>query len=285
MDLANTKHDSIWASPWAAPFVVYGLFAFACIVLLQSTVIDMVKLWAGSSSWHHSFLVGPLALMMIYDNRSKSPAPRESLAALGFVALAALCWLAGRAAGFALIEHLAFVGLLVAGVSVAFGPAMVRVHAFPLAFLFFMAPFGESLMPILQTVTTSNVTALLSLVGAEISRDGYLISTAWGDFMVAKSCAGLNFLLAAILGSAFFAYTWFANWRKRIGFMAMAAAIAIVANTLRVFLVIMLAKMTPEAWDIASDHVAFGLVLYTIMLALLLTLGWRMADRKTGERG
>lgn len=269
---------------WAVPFAAYGVFVFACITLLHPTFIEMVSLWAGSSSWRHGFLVAPIALWMIYERRQDAPNPTPSVAATGFVFAAALLWLAGRATGIALVEQFAFVSILIAGAAAIFGTGAIRVYAFPLAFLYFMVPFGEVLIPALQTITAVSVAWMLNHAGVAATLNGFLMDTHNGAFNIAAACAGLNFLLAALMAAAVISHLWFAQWRKRIAFIATAAAAAIAANMLRVFLVIFLAGITPEEWRIASDHFVFGLAIYAAMIAILLAYGLRLADpsRKQG---
>ncbi len=270
---------------WALPIAAYGAFTLACITLLHPTALEMIKLWAGSSSWRHGFFIAPIALWMIYERRQDAPGPAASIAATGFVFAAALLWLAGRATGIALIEQFAFVSILIAGAAAIFGPAALRVYAFPLAFCYFMVPFGEVFVPALQTITAVSVTWMLSHAGVASSLNGFLVDTQHGAFNIAAACAGLNFLLVALITASVISYLWFTQWRKRIAFIAAAAAAAIAANILRVFLVILLAGVTPEEWRIASDHFAFGLALYAAMIAILLAFGLHLADPSKKQEG
>ena len=270
---------------WARTIAAYGAFALACITLLHPTFLDMVSLWAGSSSWRHGFFVAPIALLLVWRRRHETPAPAANIAATAFVLAAGLIWLAGRAAGIALIEQFAFVSVLIAGAVAIFGLAVIRTHAFALAFLYLMVPFGEIFLPTLQSITAQSVTFLLQLTGVIVQPDDYLIKTTAGVFNIAAACAGLNFLLAAIMASLLVSFAWFERWQKRLGFIAFAVIAAIAANIARVYLIILLAGITPEEWRIASDHFAFGLTLYVALIAALLAFGLHIADPSKKQRG
>ena len=216
MAVAKINQGADLPRRWAVPFAAYGAFTLACITLLHPTFFEMVSLWAGSSSWRHGFLVAPIALWMVCRRRRETPAPGANIAATGFVLMAGLLWLAGRAAGVALIEQFSLVSMLIAGAAAIFGFAVIRTHAFALTFLYLMVPFGEVFVPALQSITAQSVTFLLQLTGVIVAADGYLIETPGGAFNIAAACAGLNFLLMAIMASLLVSFMWFERWQKRL---------------------------------------------------------------------
>ena len=268
-------------SPWIAPVAAYAAFALVCIVMLHPTALDMIRQWASSSSYTHGFVVAPIALWMILDRRGTAPAPAISLWLLLALTAAAALWLMGRAAGIALIEQLAFVSLLIAGAGAIFGTAVLRYWSFPLVFLFFMVPFGEALIPALQIATAEAATRLLNLFGVAASIDGILIRTQAGVFEIAEACAGLRFLLASVMVAAVFAYLHFQTWRQRLTFLAIAVTIALAANALRAFFLILIATLSDMRWAVGPDHLIFGLVFYALIFIALLWIGRRMSGRET----
>ncbi|MGE0410340.1 MAG: exosortase/archaeosortase family protein, partial [Amphiplicatus sp.] len=182
---------------------------------------------------------------------------------------------AGRMAKADIVEHFAFVSLLIAGVCLIFGARNARAFAFPLAFLYFMVPFGASALPALQETTTGLAATLLNLVGVNAGRAGFIITTAAGPFHIAPSCAGLNFLLASLMIASLFAETALSGWRARVGFVFAAAVLAIAANALRAAIVIGAATLLGGA--IAADHILFGLIFYAMLIAALIAAGGRLA--------
>ena len=281
MAVVDVNQQGIAARPWTARAVLYGGFVFACLILLHPTVIDMMRLWAGSSSWHHGFLVAPLAFWMIYDRHQSAPAPSTWGSAIGLVLFAAGIWLYGNIAGYALLEHLAFVSLLISGACVVFGPTVMRYFAVPAAFLFFMAPFGEVIVPALQIISAAGADILLNISGFEAIRQGVIIETTADKYKVAEACAGLNLLLASILTSTFLSYCWFRDRQTTLFFIVGAALFALAMNILRVFIVIALATIVTRGWDVAGDHQTIGLILYAIMVASLIFVGRKIADSRS----
>lgn len=268
-------------NPWAAPIAAFGAIATACAVLLHPTAWSMVKTWASSSSFHHGFAVAPAAVWMIV---AMSPRPASSSSPIPGAALlfVGICiWLAGRAANVALVEQLAFVTLLIGAVGVAFGAQALRAWGYPLAFLYFLVPFGASLTPVLQLATAQTVVGLLAAVGTPVGLEGVLIKTPAGAFEIAEACAGLRFLTAAVMVAAIFAYASFHSWRKRVLFLAFAVVLALAANGVRAFLMVLIATLTEKRWAIGPDHWLAGWAFYAIVFAVLIVVGQRFADRRT----
>lgn len=257
---------------------LYAAYALCACVFFWPTISVMAQTWIGSSAYHHGLLVAPISLWMITRSGALSFAFRPSAAALAGVLGASLVWLVGRAASVNLIEQFGFVSLLIAGAAVVLGLAQFRRLAFPLLFLYFMIPVGGVITPFLQKVTADSAVALLNLTGVKSSIDGLLITTSSGGFEIAEACAGLNFLLAALMVAAIYSWVALRSRRKIITFLVFAAALAIAANIARAYLVILAATLTEGKYSIGADHIVFGWVFYGILLFVLIAVGRRYAD-------
>ena len=279
--MASPNSEDQTPSGWAAPVVAYGVFAAFVIALLHKTAGGMLATWAQSSSYHHGFLVLPIVLWMILK---KSETPSLNGARLpGFLILlgGALLWVIGQAATVALISQLALVTILIGGVGVIFGGGALQAWAYPLAFAYFMVPFGETVVPTLQILTAKIIVGLLSAFAMPVSIDGFLIHTKAGAFEVAEACAGLRFLIAATMIATMFAYTAFKSWRKRLLFLGFAVLLALLANGLRAFLMVLVATLTEKAWAVGPDHLLAGWAFYALIFAVLILTGRHYADQQS----
>jgi EpsI family protein len=110
------------------------------------------------------------------------------------------------------------------------------------------------------------------------SIEGALITTRAGAFEIAEACAGLRFLIAAVMLAAIFSYVSFATWRKRAAFLTAAVAFALIANGLRVFALIFVATATDKRWAVGPDHLLVGWGFYAALFAILIAVGRRYAD-------
>ncbi|MFC2953510.1 exosortase A [Marinicaulis aureus] len=274
MAMLAADFSSARRSDWTLPVAMYGAYLAVCVFALHPTALSMAKTWLSSSSYHHGVAVAPLALLMIMTRPRIDPAtgPLSLVAIVG----AAFIWLAGRAAGVALVEQFAFVTLLIAGAWMMFGSGAAKLWALPLLFLYFMVPFGEVLIPFLQMLTASAVTGLLNFLGVDAVIDGTLIRTEAGLFEIAKACAGLNFLLAALMVACVYASQTLHRFKTRIAFVMIAAAVALIANFLRAFLLILIATVSDMRYAVGPDHLLLGLVLYAAVFFILFWIGAKM---------
>lgn len=271
MAMLAADFSSARRSDWTLPVAMYGVYLAVCIFALHPTALSMAKTWLSSSSYHHGVAVAPLALLMIMTRPRIDPAtgPLSLVAIVG----AAFLWLAGRAAGVAIVEQFAFVTLLIAGAWMMFGSGAAKLWALPLLFLYFMVPFGEVLIPFLQMLTANAVTGALNILGVNAVIDGTLIRTEAGLFEIAEACAGLNFLLAALMVACVYASQTLHRFKTRIVFVMIAAAVALVANFLRAFLLILIATVSNMRYAVGPDHMLLGLVLYAAVFFILFWIG------------
>ena len=114
--------------------------------------------------------------------------------------------------------------------------------------------------------------------------EGYFIQTGAGRFEIAEACAGLNFVLAAIMVASVYAYLSFSTWRGRSTFFVFAVIVAFAANLLRAYALIAIATISDMQLAVGPDHVLMGLVFYGLVFAILLLTGERFATRKTAEQ-
>lgn len=267
------------------PAAVYAVYALFVCALFWPTLSAMAETWFASSAYHHGVLVAPAALWMIRRSGVPLTDARPSLAACAGVFAAAIIWLLGRAASVNVVEQSGFVSLLISGAAAIFGPSLFRRLAFPLLFLYFMVPVGGIVTPFLQRVTADGAVALLNLTGVPAAIDGLLITTGSGAYEIAEACAGLNFLLAALMVSAIYSWIAFRGRRKMAAFFAFAIVFAIVANVARAYLVILVATLTAGKYEIGADHVVFGWVFYGFLLFALIAVGRGFADAPRADRG
>ncbi len=267
----------------ATPIAYFGAIVAAAVALWAPTALDMATLWAMSSSYHYGIFVAPIAVWMIAAKSAPPPAPANRLPGLFIIALGAALWLLGHAGGVALVEQFALVTTIIGGGGVAFGGGALRAWAYPLAFLYFMVPFGEAIVPGLQTITAQIIVALLSVISMPVTIDGYLIQTPAGAFEVAEACAGFRFLISATMIAAVFSYVSFQSWRKRIGFLLFATAFAILANGLRAFLLVLVATLTDMQWAVGPEHLLIGWIFYALLFLTLVAVGRHYADAPTPQ--
>ena len=265
--------ESTDGAAWRRALGLFTAYGLATAALTSQGVSSMVRIW-GSASYGYCALAIPLSLMMIVITRKtwdhQTPQIWPPAAALFLAGVAA--YGAGLFWSVNLLQHAAISLLFITGAVLIFGPHLARAWRFPLAFSMFMIPFGDSLLPVLQTIASYGAFQLLLVVGADAARDGHMISGPVGVFHVAQACAGLRFLMASLMLACLFSWLVTDDWRRRVGIVMTAAAVAIIANAFRVFLIILIAIKSDGGWQGVNDHAAFGILVYGAVFVFLLSI-------------
>ncbi len=188
----------------------------------------------------------------------------------------------GEIAGVALARHLGLILMLQGAVVTILGPEVSRGLLFPLAYMLFLVPMGEGLVPPLQTLTAKICMALLSLGGVPAHIEGVFITIPNGLFEVAEACSGVKFLVAMAAYGALVANVCLRSWPRRIGFMAAALTLPVFANGIRAWGTIYIAHRTNTRFAEGFDHVIYGWVFFGIVILLLMAASWRWFDRPIG---
>lgn len=268
-------HLAALASAWAA-----------ILLLFARDAADMATLWWNSSTFNHCFLVVPIIAWLVWQRLPDLEAlkPRAWGPGLAVVGAGAAAWLLGEAGNVALLRHAGLV-LTLQGTAIAcLGKAASRGLAFPIFYAVFLVPFGEELVAPLQTLTAKMSMALLALTGVPAHIEGIFISTPSGLFRVAEACSGVRFLVAMAALGALAANLCFRAWPRRLGFVAFALAVSVLANGIRAFGTIYIAYRTDNAVAVGIDHLVYGWIFFAIVITLIVAAAWPFFDRPPGER-
>lgn len=270
---------------WRAPLAALGFAWAAILLLLRRDAADIVWIWWNSATFNHCLLIGPLIAWLVWQRlpQLRRLAPAAWAPGLLLVGAGAATWLLGEASGVDFGRHAGLLLMLQGAVVAILGKAVARGLAFPLFFAIFLVPFGEEIVPTLQTVTARIAMALLGLSGVPAHLEGVFITTPTGYFKVAEACAGVMFLIAMLAFGALVANLCFRSWRRRAAFMAAAIVIPILANGVRAWGTIYIAHLTSIDFAVGFDHIVYGWIFFAVVIALILAAGWRFFDRAAND--
>lgn len=172
------------------------------------------------------------------------------------------------------------------GLSLLFlGPARTKAIAFPLALLVFMLPIPlaltERLHLALRHLATWATSHVVTAMGIPVYAEGTTVHLPNGVLEIADACSGFSTLYAALAVAVLTAYMC-ESWRQRALVLVAAAPIAILANWLRVVLLVVLVEW--RGMDVLETwlHVASGLLTFALALPVIFWLG---APQGAGSRG
>lgn len=270
---------------WQRHLAALALLSALILALFWRDAADMAGIWWDSSTFTHCLLMVPMIGWLVSQRIDllRPLTPAFWWPALVWMAGAGLVWLVGEAAGVGLFRQLGLILMLQGAVAATLGEKLVRGLLFPLCYALLLVPFGEELVPLLQTFTAHISVFLLHLSGISAEMEGVFITTPAGFFEVAEECSGVNFLIAMLAYAVFAAHLCFKSWTRRIVFVAAALATTILANALRAYGTMVAA----EIWGIEAaggiDHIFYGWIFFGLVIVIVMLVARRWFDRPAND--
>lgn len=265
------------AAVWATPLTLLGIGIVLVLVMMRDTVAAMAAVWMESSSFGHGFLIAPISAALVWQARPRLAGltPRPWLPGVPLLALASITWMLAERINLMIAAELMLVATVQILTLTLLGWRVARAIVFPLVFLLFMVPAGDTLVPYLQDVTAEFVVQGLQLVGIPVYQDGVFISIPSGQFEVAEACAGLRFLVTMVAMGTLIAHQILAGWRRLL-YVALSVAVPVAANGLRAFGIVMLAHLSDYQLAAGFDHLIYGWIFLSVIMAVMLWIAWLM---------
>ena len=233
----------------------------------------------GTDQGAHGPLVLAIGLWLLGREWSAArPLARPGSAVVAAVLFALLLplYVFGRVTATVEIEGASMCALLLAAGYALWGPAaMVRVW-FPLFFLLFAFPPPDTLFALLtqplKIAVSGWAVALLHLLDYPIAGSGVSIQIGQYEMLVAAACAGMNSLISLTALGLFYVYIRHgANLRYMLLLGAFILPVSVVANLVRVLLLLLITYHFGEAAGQGFFHEAAGLTMFvTALLGIFL---------------
>ena len=155
-----------------------------------------------------------------------------------------------------------------------FGPAAGRAAAFPLAMLWFTAPFPAILLEpvneVLKVGSTSVVSALFQLTGTPFVREDYFsFRLPFISIEVADECSGIRSSIGLLLTSLLAGHQWLTtSWRRALLALAIVP-VTIFKNGVRIATLSLLSIHVDPSYLTGQLHHEGGIVFFVISLILM----------------
>jgi EpsI family protein len=270
--------------PWLAVLTV----AVAAVYGLASLWEPLHSAWSGIyGAFSHGYLALVLSVWLGVTYWRRNP-PSElrpkwiaAVALLGLVtSLVAMDLLFLQSSRLTLLPL-----LVLAAVACVFGVEALSVLIWPTLYLYCALPQWWIINSTLQSFTSRVVSALVEITRLPAYVEGNFIHVPAGIFEIASGCSGLNYLVASLSLAGFFALMHLTKWRRRLYLLGVAAALALLSNLLRVYLLIVIGIVTDmQHYLIRVEHLYFGWVLFLFAMVPMLWLARRLEAAEIAER-
>lgn len=254
--------------------------ALGLLVLAVPTLVSLgQQVWSTESGAHGPivFATGVWVLSRRADAMAREAVPGNPwLTGVAFAAALAF-YVFGRAYDFISLEVAGLYGVGLAFLHAFVGVRVMLRNWFPLLYLGFIVPppgwLMDSLTAPLKEFVSYVATHVLQLVGIPIVREGVTLQVAQYQLLVEDACSGMNSLIGLGAISLFYIYLMRnASWRYSLLLVALVIPIAVVANILRIMVLVLLTYFAGDGVAQGFLHMAAGLFLFATALGLVFAL-------------
>lgn len=233
----------------------------------------LVDSWLHNDYYGHGFLIPIVSGWLIWRKRHELKKGESSSVGAAAFAFGLLLYITGFVMQTQFLLCISFLVIATSLILYFFGAKAMRALMFPIGFLIFMIPppFLNDVGYQLQSMSTHGSTALLRMLGLDVTMDGSQIILDNSVFDIAPACSGMHSLISLLALAALFAYIVTAPLHKKIVLFLVAVPLAIIANILRITSLILIANhydadvVTGWVHDMSSPA-AFLLALFCLVL-------------------
>lgn len=174
-----------------------------------------------------------------------------------------------RITGVLEVEGVAMYAALVAIFYAYCGFAALRLLWFPAVYFLFLFPPPDTVVWALTQPLKLGISAaavsLLDFLGYPVARNGVTIQVDTYELLVAAACAGLNSLISLSAIGLFYVYIRHnANWRYALLLMIAIVPVAILANFVRVLILVLITYYFGDAAAQGFLHNFAGVTMFAV---------------------
>jgi exosortase B len=270
------------------------LLALGLLSIAVPTTLSLAsEAWSKESGVHGPIVLatGGWLIWRRWDAIKARAVPGSAFLAFVGLIFSLLLYVFGRAFDFLSLEALALIGV---GLAVAYslvGRLALQSLWFPIFYLLFLIPIPGWLVdritaPLKEFVSYS-AEGLLSSAGYAIVRQGVVLYIDQYQLLVKDACAGLNSLFSLTAISLFYIYLRHnASWQYALFLILWIVPIAIVANIIRVLVLVLITHYLGEDAAQGFLHNSAGLLMFVIALLGIFALDalFSLMLRRPGAR-
>ncbi len=277
---ATGRPRARWLIPSLAMILLVAL-------VYRDILLRLIDNWWRDPNFSHGFFVPAFSLFVVWQSRKRLFAMERRPSWWGTLIVAgALGVMIVGVLGAELFLQRSSLVLVIAGLVIQFfGWRIFRAVLFPWAVLMLMIPipvivFNQITFP-LQLFASRLATALLSLLGVPVLRQGNVIQLPVMSLEVAEACSGIRSLVSLTTLAVIYGYFIETRTGRRVLMAVFAVPIAVAANALRV----MGTGLVAQYWDPSKAegffHEFSGWIIFILSLGMLLLVhrAMRLFDR------
>jgi len=239
-------------------------------------------------AYNHGFLLLLVTLYLLYThiNFDSDISAKGNIAGCCLAVLFMAAAFAFEVVTIVSLQVLAFYFFIIALVLAIYGWAIFKKAVAALSLLLFALPIWDGLGPVLQKMTLEMSYLMVDAVGIPVLKEGYYLLIPAGTFEVAPSCSGFSYFMAGFPLAILYAVTNFGDKKNIFLVVGMIVAASIVANWIRVFIIIVAGQMTDmQHYFVTVEHFNLGWLVFACMFISLVFLFKKVLNDKGPAEG
>lgn len=256
--------------------LLLGALMLFTLVLYRETVLAIWDLWTADNNptYSHGPLLLLVSLYILYREwESRKEELKLKISYLGLIGAAAsgLLWFVAELGSVQVIQMLALVAAFCSIFLSLLGFRQAKPYLFPILLLIGALPVWGWLVKYLQTISAVSAGWITTITIRPSIREGMFIHIPAGTFEVAEGCSGIAYFIVSIILALLFVYMNRIPVRKAIFFVIAAMGIAIVANIIRVYVIVLSGQLTDmQSYFVKKEHFSLGWVIFAIGISIAL---------------
>jgi len=257
-----------------------GVIAAAAAAMYLKTFAYCLREWGAEAQYSLAYLVPFVSGYFLWKKWPVVLKTQRSPTAWGLVliVLAIFMHLAGSVLDVSGPSSVSMLLYLVGACLYFHGPRLVKVLAFPLAYLVFAIPVPGGVTDVigfpLQLWASGSTAAILRTLGMDVTRTGVNLSVPGFDFQVAEACSGMSSLVALVGVTAVFAYLTRLPPAQKWFLFLLAAPIALAANIARITTIALVGHKWGEESATGLYHTWSSPLLFLAAIIILFFINW-----------
>lgn len=252
----------------------FFLFNLSLVLAVNSAVLsDLMEEWWSVGPYNHGLLGLVLTLYIFWTKKEVFTFQQGNVFPLLLLSAVSLLLLLSSLASIGQLQILSLFLVILVLLFSFFGFQIISKLLLPLAMLFLILPIWNLLQIPLRDISTWISFHSVNLLGFEIIRQGYKLITPSGNFIVAEACSGLGFFLTSALYAVFVAQVNKFSRQVTIIYFLFAVMIAIIANWIRIIVIIIVGSQTAMQHFIVQEHLTFGWFVFAVCFLPVIIAG------------